>query len=187
MSAKSLADKVGLKSAQAILQYERGERQPSIEILRSIASALRVPLYMLLGDKSECSRELIIAIDEAYPSKSSWSILDVLSKDTSIPYTELENTIKNGTELSINHQNELFSYLKKLDQSTYEDLYKRFRRNEYYAQIIPICEDDIRPILKNYITEDFKTYGINYDETLVNKLVAEILEFKRWKMHELMN
>ncbi len=46
MSAKNLGDAIGC-SAQAILQYERGERSPSIEILSKIADELEVSLDTL--------------------------------------------------------------------------------------------------------------------------------------------
>lgn len=48
LSAKELANKIGLKSAQAILQYERGEREPNIDTLKSIASALQVSINDLI-------------------------------------------------------------------------------------------------------------------------------------------
>lgn len=48
MSSKELADRIGLKSAQAILQYERGEREPSLETIKDIANALEVSLSKLL-------------------------------------------------------------------------------------------------------------------------------------------
>lgn len=51
MSAKELANKVGLKSAQAILQYERGDRTPNIETLNKIATALNVEVQDLLTAK----------------------------------------------------------------------------------------------------------------------------------------
>ena len=46
---KELGKKVNL-SEQAISQYERGERQPNIEILNKLAKALNTPLSDLLGN-----------------------------------------------------------------------------------------------------------------------------------------
>lgn len=48
MSARELASKIDLKSAQAVLQYERGEREPNLDTLKKIALALEVSLYDLI-------------------------------------------------------------------------------------------------------------------------------------------
>ena len=48
LSAKALADKLNC-SAQAILQYERNERKPSLEILTSICEVLSIPVEMLIN------------------------------------------------------------------------------------------------------------------------------------------
>lgn len=50
LTLKALGIKVGL-SEQAIGQYERGDRNPSIEILNKIAVALGVPINDILGYK----------------------------------------------------------------------------------------------------------------------------------------
>lgn len=65
MTLKELGTKVGL-SEQAIGQYERGERQPTILILSKISSELNVNLYDITGESpavntyyNEVAKELL--------------------------------------------------------------------------------------------------------------------------------
>lgn len=55
ISSKYIADYIGC-SQQAILQYERGERNPSIDILNKIALALEVEINQLCSTESFVTR-----------------------------------------------------------------------------------------------------------------------------------
>lgn len=186
ISQRELARRIDM-TGQMISRIEQETTTPSMDTLRRIAIALKIPFYTLLGEDCECSRELIIAIDQVYPYReSSFSILDILSRDTSIHYEELHSVINKGSSLSKSQEDELFMYLKGLDYDVFQELYQRFRRDDYYSSIVPCVEKDIYPILKNYITEEFKAYGIPLDDEKITKIVDDILEFKSFKIYELL-
>ena len=50
MTMKELGEKIGV-SEQAIGNYERGDREPTIDVLIKISDALEVSLFDILGDK----------------------------------------------------------------------------------------------------------------------------------------
>ncbi|MDY3366484.1 helix-turn-helix transcriptional regulator [Zhenhengia yiwuensis] len=183
MTQQQLANKIG-KSINSIKKYESGFTTVPTDVLRSIAATLNIPLHLLIGHEN-CSRELIIAISQSLPHSSSFSGLDILSSETSLSYEELNEVVKKGKSLTIEQENLLFDCLKKLDQKRYDYLYKKFRPQEYYAEINPITEDQFIPILKNYIRETFTTFGLEQNESNIEKIVNDIIEFKRWKIHEL--
>lgn len=86
ISARELAEKVGLKSAQAILQYERDEREPSFETLEKISNALNVKLGDLMEDNknSKPTREW---------TKTAGNTLKNLRKKQELSQLELGNIV----------------------------------------------------------------------------------------------
>lgn len=76
LSAKALADKLNC-SAQAILQYERNERKPSLDILTSISEVLSIPVEILINSNyKDKLNKLAIEIAKDIP-KSDNMIYDL--------------------------------------------------------------------------------------------------------------
>lgn len=86
ISAKTLGEYIGV-SPQAILQYERGERNPDINKLKGIATNLQVPIDMLLDNPLEP----IVGDD--------YDIVGFCTKDGTF-FETIDDFIKYNTELN---------------------------------------------------------------------------------------
>lgn len=107
MSSKYIADYIGC-SQQAILQYERGERNPSIDILNKIALALDVPTFMLTENISSELLNIFIK-DMHYLEKNS-------ALNTAMKLTSKHN-IKSEKYEKIEILEELLHGFKQLENS----------------------------------------------------------------------
>ena len=107
MSSKYIADYIGC-SQQAILQYERGERNPSIDILQKISEALKVPINDLYTPKNSETSKLL----KKLPNND---IGNTLKEIFSCAFFELEeefNDIESKEEY-LQHEMEQLEKLKK--------------------------------------------------------------------------
>lgn len=158
MSAKELANKVDLKSAQAILQYERGDRQPSIEILIKIATVLEVPVQNLIEpDESTGNFE------------SEMDLLMQMEEDSS--------TLKQNVDILTNiTDNNLYDFKTSISFIVQDVLvaYERYDKQEREQLSISIKQlSDIISLLSSYI------YRFSPEE--INSSLKEIFEFIRFK------
>lgn len=59
LSLEELEERSGI-STSSLSAYERGVGNPSLQNLGSLASALSVPIYRLIGEEAEVQRELAV-------------------------------------------------------------------------------------------------------------------------------
>lgn len=118
MSAKSLADKLNC-SAQAILQYERNERKPSLEILTNISNILSIPIEVLINSNYNDFYK------NTYKDKNKFGLFNnTLDKDNfaNSSYIVSEDFInssktKKNYNTDINLKNSLFNFIKYVDSN----------------------------------------------------------------------
>lgn len=130
-SAKYIAEKVGC-STQAILQYERGERTPSIDTLIDISEALDIPYTDLIEGKENESRRLKVTV-KITETDIVESIIDILRRvalderiDKNIRdeyLTDLSEQIGFDIVINENKQSNL-----KLDKNTHDNIMQKFTK-----------------------------------------------------------
>ncbi|MFR1850761.1 MAG: helix-turn-helix domain-containing protein [Clostridium sp.] len=132
-SAKYIAEKVGC-STQAILQYERGERTPSIDTLIDISEALDIPYTDLIEGKENESRRLKVTV-KLTETDIVESIIDILGRvalderiDKNIRDEYLADLSKQiGFDIVIN-KNKQSDF--KLDKNTHDNIMQKFTKVE---------------------------------------------------------
>lgn len=80
MTMKELGEKIGV-SEQAIGNYERGDREPTIDVLIKISDALEVSLFDILGDKIDKKQ---VALLVNYLNKTNEEIRNTYEKQIEI-------------------------------------------------------------------------------------------------------
>lgn len=122
LTLKALGSKVGL-SEQAIGQYERGERKPSIEILASIAAALEVELSDILDIKilnsnhekySELTGDIMSLFSYKDYEEQIFNIFNELHSCILLALIPLSGNTKEIKDKSINLLEDSMFYLKDL-------------------------------------------------------------------------
>lgn len=156
MSARELAEKIGLKSAQAILQYERGERQIGIEQLKKIADALNVNIRELLG------------ADHAY-------------NDITTNYDKYCTDITYSSDYTIEESQELINiYFNGIKHWTNDKLFSDAEKrvlNEHFCEVLIRYKSLVECILKTKISFNSNEKNIyQYSKTLSNQLTSEQLK-----------
>lgn len=188
ITQKQLASLSGL-SFSMVSKLESGEQSnPSYDTVKKIASALGSPLQSLLGEENECAQELINCIDKQLiqvKGLRSEQSIETIADMLTIDYLDVKNILLGNKSLTTKQENLLFNYLKTLDYECYQEMYNRFRHSECIDALNIRGNIDLVPILKKCIEWDFETHGIKKDENKINKLVDDILEFKKWKLYEL--
>jgi transcriptional regulator with XRE-family HTH domain len=121
ITQKQLADKINI-SEMSIRRYERGERQPTADIIDLISKALDIPIYSLVDDvHSDLDYEMLkYYSDEKKFSATEYS--DIMNKRPSDIETE-KQLLKEAE--SINHDFDNFAsnkYVQKDFEYIYSDL-----------------------------------------------------------------
>lgn len=115
LTMKELGMKIGL-SEQGIGNYERGDRKPSIEILKKISNALGVTINELLGVDPSFSKKLVMELESKVELLLGIDdIFTFLSEKLKISYDTLIEVYKNDIDCNLENQLKLFKYLYKID------------------------------------------------------------------------
>lgn len=125
-SAKYIAEKVGC-STQAILQYERGERTPSINTLIDISKALDVTYTDLIEGKEHKGLKVTVKLTEIDIVKSIIRMLKQVALDERIDKNIRDEYLADlseqiGFDIVINDKQTDF----KLDKNTHDNMMKKF-------------------------------------------------------------
>lgn len=129
-SAKYIAEKVGC-STQAILQYERGERTPSINTLIDISKALDVTYTDLIEGKEHKGLKVTVKLTEIDIVKNIIRMLKQVALDERIDKNIRDEYLADlseqiGFDIVINDKPTDF----KLDKNTHADMMKKFTNVE---------------------------------------------------------
>ena len=125
-SAKYIAEKVGC-STQAILQYERGERTPSINALIDISKALDVTYTDLIEGKEHKGLKVTVKLTETDIVKNIIDIIARVIQDERIDKNIRDEYLADlseqiGFDIVINDKQTDF----KLDKNTHDNMMKKF-------------------------------------------------------------
>ena len=130
-SAKYIAEKVGC-STQAILQYERGERTPSIDTLIDISEALDVTYTDLIEGKEHKGLKVTVKLTETDIVESIIDILGRVALDERIDknirdeyLADLSKQIGFDIVINKNKQSDF-----KLDKNTHDNIMQKFTKVE---------------------------------------------------------
>lgn len=129
-SAKYIAEKVGC-STQAILQYERGERTPSINTLIDISKALDVTYTDLIEGKEGKELKVTVKLTETDIVKNIIDIIARVIQDERIDKNIRDEYLADlseqiGFDIVINDKQIDF----KLDKNTHDNMMKKFTNAE---------------------------------------------------------
>ena len=127
-SAKYIAEKVGC-STQAILQYERGERTPSINTLIDISKALDVTYTDLIEGKERKGLKVAVKLTETDIVKSMIRMLKQVALDERIDKSIRDEYLADlseqiGFDIVINDKPIDF----KLDKNTHDNIMQKFTK-----------------------------------------------------------
>lgn len=128
-SAKYIAEKVGC-STQAILQYERGERTPSINTLIDISKALDVTYTDLIEGKERKGLKITVKLTETDIVKSIIRMLKQVALDERIDKNIRDEYLSDlseqiGFDIVIN-ENKQSNF--KLDKNTHDNIMQKFTK-----------------------------------------------------------
>lgn len=119
MTQKELAN-ILRKSERMIQKYESGDVNPSIDVLKEIASILKVSVNKLLGVEICFSKKIIQQLELPIIKKyGNDHFLEFLSSKLNIPYEDLVRTYRDNEECSMENQFKLFKYLKEIDLKSF--------------------------------------------------------------------
>ncbi|WP_302967403.1 helix-turn-helix domain-containing protein [Intestinibacter bartlettii] len=129
-SAKYIAEKVGC-STQAILQYERGERNPSINTLEKICNALNVNLMDIIEGKEHKGLKVTVKLTETDIVKNIIRMLKQVALDERIDKNIRDEYLADlseqiGFDIVINDKPTDF----KLDKNTHDNIMQKFTKVE---------------------------------------------------------
>lgn len=129
-SAKYIAEKVGC-STQAILQYERGERTPSINTLIDISKALDVTYTDLIEGKEHKGLKVIVKLTETDIVENIIRMLKQVALDERIDKNIRDEYLADlseqiGFDIVINDKPTDF----KLDKNTHDNIMQKFTKVE---------------------------------------------------------
>lgn len=127
-SAKYIAEKVGC-STQAILQYERGERTPSINTLIDISKALDVTYTDLIEGKEHKGLKVIVKLTETDIVENIIRMLKQVALDERIDKNIRDEYLADlseqiGFDIVINDKPTDF----KLDKNTHDNIMQKFTK-----------------------------------------------------------
>ena len=127
-SAKYIAEKVGC-STQAILQYERGERTPSINTLIDISKALDVTYTDLIEGKEHKGLKVIVKLTETDIVENIIRMLKQVALDERIDKNTRDEYLADlseqiGFDIVINDKPTDF----KLDKNTHDNIMQKFTK-----------------------------------------------------------
>ena len=127
-SAKYIAEKVGC-STQAILQYERGERTPSINTLIDISKALDVTYTDLIEGKEHKGLKVTVKLTETDIVKNIIRMLKQVALDERIDKNIRDEYLADlseqiGFDIVINDKPTDF----KLDKNTHDNIMQKFTK-----------------------------------------------------------
>lgn len=127
-SAKYIAEKVGC-STQAILQYERGERNPSINTLEKICNALNVNLMDIIEGKEHKGLKVTVKLTETDIVKNIIRMLKQVALDERIDKNIRDEYLADlseqiGFDIVINDKPTDF----KLDKNTHDNIMQKFTK-----------------------------------------------------------
>ena len=125
-SAKDIANKVGC-STQAILQYERGERTPNINMLEKICKALDVTYTDLIEGKERKGLKVAVKLTETDIVENIIRMLKQVALDERIDKNIRDGYLADlseqiGFDIVINDKQNDF----KLDKNTHDNIMKKF-------------------------------------------------------------
>ena len=128
-SAKYIAEKVGC-STQAILQYERGERTPSINTLIDISKALDVTYTDLIEGKERKGLKVTVKLTETDIVKNIIRMLKQVALDERIDKNIRDEYLADlseqiGFDIVIN-ENKQSNF--KLDKNTHDNIMQKFTK-----------------------------------------------------------
>ena len=128
-SAKYIAEKVGC-STQAILQYERGERTPSINTLIDISKALDVTYTDLIEGKERKGLKVTVKLAETDIVKNIIDIIARVIQDERIDKNIRDEYLADlseqiGFDIVINENKQLDF---KLDKNTHDNIMQKFTK-----------------------------------------------------------
>ena len=128
-SAKYIAEKVGC-STQAILQYERGERTPSINTLIDISKALDVTYTDLIEGKERKGLKVTVKLTETDIVKNIIRMLKQVALDERIDKNIRDEYLSDlseqiGFDIVIN-ENKQSNF--KLDKNTHDNIMQKFTK-----------------------------------------------------------
>ena len=129
-SAKYIAEKVGC-STQAILQYERGERTPSINTLIDISKALDVTYTDLIEGKEHKGLKVTVKLTETDIVENIIRMLKQVALDERIDKNIRDEYLADlseqiGFDIVINDKPTDF----KLDKNTHDNIMRKFTKVE---------------------------------------------------------
>lgn len=129
-SAKYIAEKVGC-STQAILQYERGERTPSINTLIDISKALDVTYTDLIEGKEHKGLKVTVKLTETDIVENIIRMLKQVALDERIDKNIRDEYLADlseqiGFDIVINDKPTDF----KLDKNTHDNIMQKFTKVE---------------------------------------------------------
>lgn len=127
-SAKYIAEKVGC-STQAILQYERGERTPSINTLIDISKALDVTYTDLIEGKEHKGLKVTVKLTETDIVENIIRMLKQVALDERIDKNIRDEYLADlseqiGFDIVINDKQTDF----KLDKNTHDNIMQKFTK-----------------------------------------------------------
>jgi len=133
LSQEELGLKSGL-SRNAIYNYEKGKRQPNIEAITRIAKELNVSLSALINGDDPFSKDLLRYVLVAYKKNTNnlinvENLIVILSNECNISCAKLSEIIYEDSNLNANEIEAVFSYIKKLDEDTYNNFYNSYETN----------------------------------------------------------
>lgn len=124
LTQKQLAEIIEV-STVTIQNYENNRREPNIQTLNKISTALEVSVSTLLWDEGKFIKDLISYFQEAYQNSTNHfpkedEIINILINNSIITTLVAELIMADYNNLTIKEIENLISFIKKLDQSVYQ-------------------------------------------------------------------
>lgn len=203
LTQKDLGEKCGL-SANSIIRYEKGHRQPTIEVLNQIAEALEVPVSALIGEPF--SQALLNKIIKNITSNDP---IKEISDLTNIDISYLLYTYSSNAEFSLDTEKKLLSLLSNLNKHDLKLLYDDITLSKNYIvenETINFIEslldinnaikinheeyldnENFHSLIKSRIFDKNKKYNVLITDSIINNLIYNIdnlIDFELFKIKE---
>ncbi|GAA0121723.1 hypothetical protein UT300018_10390 [Clostridium faecium] len=177
LTQEELAIKCGL-SKNAIWNYENNHRQPDIQTLNKIATALGVSIGDLLESNKTLSQKLIDELE--YPLIKLFGptdTLEVLSDELNVDYDLLDNNLNENIDFPENVQISLLKFLSDIDFPLFM---KFMEENKSYISKNDNLHSEVNKIMSEKILEleddtfiAFKNYLMLTFGDKINEFVTE--------------
>ena len=176
-------------SKNAIWNYENGKRNPKIEVVSLIATALNVSLSTLIETQETLTNKIIKFIDATiYKNMDALNTLELVSELIDLDFDALSNALKYNEDISESY---LIALLKLLYDNNEKLFYNFYEENkelifEKYWICNNYCNELMRKvdIEKKFINiaspEENKIYSIGYEleSTRITEEICYLWSFR---------